>query len=76
MVQIAILFGVVQAAAAICFSQAIPTLQTYCKGHAGLNEDQSVAFRTCRGGAIRRSADSVMNWPIDAVFYWLGYCRF
>jgi hypothetical protein len=76
MVQIAILLGVVPAAATICFSKAILTLQTYCKDYIGLNEDRSAAFRTCRGGAIRQSADSEMNWPIDAVFFWLGCSRF
>ena len=38
MVQIAILLSVVQAAAAICFSQAILTLQTYCKDYIGLTK--------------------------------------
>lgn len=60
--RIVILLGVIPAAAAICFSQANPNLQTYFRDYIGLNDDQIAAIHS--GQAVAkilhsRTADEI-----------------
>jgi len=54
--RIVILLGVIPAAAAICFSQANPNLQTYFRDYIGLNDDQIAAIHS--GQAVAKTLHS------------------